>query len=452
MTKRKVLIVDDEPGQRDLLKGLLSKRNYDVLAAGSGEEALEMYHSSFAPVALIDMKMPGMNGIQLLGKLKEINPFIQVIVLTAFGSVETAVEAMRAGALYYITKPVEDIEELILKLEKAADQNQLIVEAQVMKEKLSEIFPDAELIGETKAIKDVRKLMMLVGPKGTTVLVTGESGTGKELVARGIHALSPRREKRLVSINCAAFPENLLESELFGYGKGAFTGADKSKQGRFELADGGTLFLDEIGEMPISMQAKLLRVLEDHKIERLGAVKQIPLDIRLIAATNRNLQALVIEKKFREDLYFRINVLEIKIPPLRERGGDILILAKTFIEKYAKKIGKEIKGLDSPAAKILSTYSWPGNVRELENVIERAIILTQSKHISRDDLTGLSVNMDDKAGSGEIEPMADVEKKYIKRCLEMNEWNIGKSAEQLGFHRNTLSSKIREYGLSEDPQ
>ena len=408
MTKHRVLIVDDESGQRDLLTGLLTKRNYEVVAAGSGEEALELYQSSFAPVALIDMKMPGMNGLQLLGKLKEINPFIQVIVLTAFGSVETAVEAMKAGAFYYITKPVEDIEELILKLEKAAAQNQLIVEAQAMKEKLTEIFPDTELIGESKGIKEVRKLMALVGPKDATVLITGESGTGKELVARGIHAISPRREKRLISINCAAFPENLLESELFGYEKGAFTGADKIKQGRFELADGGTLFLDEIGEMPLSMQAKLLRVLEDHKIERLGAVKQIPLDIRLIAATNRDLKIMVKEKKFREDLYFRLNVVEINIPPLRERRGDILILAKTFIDKYYKKIGKKIRGIDSGAAEILSSYPWPGNVRELENVIERALILTQSNQITKDDLSGLSAISDDSQVTGEITPIAEL--------------------------------------------
>ena len=446
------MIVDDESGQRDLLKGLLSKRNYEVLAASSGEEALKLYHSSFAPVALIDMKMPGMNGIQLLEKLKEINPFIQVIVLTAFGSVETAVEAMKAGAFYYITKPVEDIEELILKLEKAAAQNQLIVEVQAMKEKLNEIFPDTELIGESKGIKEVRKLMALVGPKEATVLITGESGTGKELVARGIHAISPRREKRLISINCAAFPENLLESELFGYEKGAFTGADKIKPGRFELADGGTLFLDEIGEMPMTMQAKLLRVLEDHKIERLGSVKQIPLDIRLIAATNRNLKSMVKEKKFREDLYFRLNVVEINIPPLRERRGDVLILAKIFIDKFSKKIGKEIKGIESAAAQILTAYPWPGNVRELENVIERALILTQSDQITRHDLSGLSAISGDSQDTGEITPLAELEKRHIKKCLELNDWNIGKSAEQLGIHRNTLSSKIKEYGLSEDSQ
>ncbi len=452
MTKQRVMIVDDESGQRELLKGLLSKRNYEVFAAGSGEEAIELYHASFAPVALIDMKMPGMNGIQLLGKLKEINPFIQVIVLTAFGSVETAVEAMKAGAFHYITKPVEDIEELLLKLEKAAAQNQLIVEAQVMKEKLTEIFPDTELIGESKAIKDVRKMMALVGPKDTTVLISGESGTGKELVARGIHALSPRRDKRQVSINCAAFPENLLESELFGYERGAFTGADKTKQGRFELADGGTLFLDEIGEMPFSMQAKLLRVLEDHKIERLGSVKQIPLDIRLIAATNRDLKAMIKEKKFREDLFFRLNVVEISIPPLRERGGDILILAKTFMEKYSRKIGKEMKGIDSHVAKILTTYHWPGNVRELENVIERALILTQSNQISKDDLVGLTAATEEVPNSGEITPIAELEKRHIKRCLELNGWNIGESAEQLGIHRNTLSSKIKEYELLQDSQ
>ncbi len=452
MIHKRVLLVDDEAAQRDLLKGFLSKKSYDVLACSSGEEAVKCYHSSFAPIAIVDMKMPGMNGLQLLGQLKEINPFIQVIVLTAFGSVETAVQAMKAGAFDYLTKPVADLEELLVMLEKAAAQNQLIVEAEVMREKLNDIFPETELIGDSKGIKDVRRLLALVGPKEATVLITGASGTGKELVARGIHALSPRREKRLVSINCAAFPENLLESELFGYEKGAFTGADKIKQGRFELAEGGTLFLDEIGEMPLSMQAKLLRVLEDHMIERLGSVKQIPLDIRVIVATNRDLKVMVKEKMFREDLYFRLNVVEIKLPPLKERGGDILILAKLFIEKYARKIGKELKGIDSAAAQILTAYDWPGNVRELENVIERALILTQSNLITKEDLGGLTATKEESAAYGEIATIAELEKKHIQRYLKLNNWNIGKSAEQLGVHRNTLSSKIKEYKLSPDSQ
>jgi len=446
MVPRKILLVDDEAGQRDLLKGFLSKKNYEVHAASNGEEALEKYHSVFSPVALVDMKMPGMNGLELLTRLRQINPFIQVIVLTAFGSVETAVQAMKAGAFDYLTKPVSDLEELLIKLEKASAQNQLIVEAEVMREKLNEVFPETELLGESKGIKEVRKMISLVGPKDAAVLITGASGTGKELVARGIHALSLRREKRMVSINCAAFPENLLESELFGYEKGAFTGADKIKLGRFELADGGTIFLDEIGEMPLSMQVKLLRVLEDHSIERLGSVKQIPLDIRVIAATNRDLKLMVKEKKFREDLYFRLDVVEINLPPLRERSGDILILAKTFIEKYSRKIGKDISGFDSAAAKLLSNYSWPGNVRELENVIERALILTQSNKITIDDLAGIISPTTDEESSAEIIPMAELEKRHIKRSLESTNWNIGKSAEQLRIHRNTLSSKIKEYG------
>lgn len=447
---KKVLVVDDESGQRELLRGFLTKRNYEVQTAANGEDALKTYYNFFSPVAIIDMKMPGMDGIQLLTKLKEINPFIQVIVLTAFGSVETAVRAMKAGAHDYLTKPVEDLEELILKLEKAAAQNDLIVEAEVMREKLNDVFPDTELIGESKAIKDVRKMISVVGPKDATVLITGASGTGKELVARGIHAVSPRCDKRLVSLNCAAFPENLLESELFGFEKGAFTGANKLKQGRFELADGGTLFLDEIGEMPLSMQVKLLRVLEDHTIERLGSVKPIPLDIRLIAATNRNLKQMCQERKFREDLYFRLNVVDIDLPPLKERGGDILILAKKFIEKYSRKIGKDIDGLDPKAAEILTSYYWPGNVRELENVIERAIILTQSSKINPEDLSSLSQSQTDSRDSAAVQTMAEIEKKYIKRSLESNDWNIGKSAEQLGIHRNTLSSKIKEYKLTQN--
>ncbi len=449
MTRIKILIVDDEKSQRDLLSGFLHKNGFDVTIAENGEDALKKYRSVFSPIAIVDMKMPGMNGLELLVKLKEINPFIQVLVLTAFGSVETAVAAMKAGAVDYLTKPIEELEELILKLKKAADQNRMIVDNKVMSERINEIFPSSEMIGESSEMQKVKELISLVAPQDTTLLITGESGTGKELVARAVHALSPRANKKLVAINCAAFPENLLESELFGYEKGAFTGAGKLKQGRFELADGGTLFLDEIGELPLTMQVKLLRVLEERKIERLGAVNEIDLDIRIIAATNRDLEKMIEEKTLREDLYYRLNVVRLDLPSLADRGGDILLLANKFIDVCKKKVGKEIRGITPEAAEMLTSYSWPGNVRELENIIERAIILTRSDFVDKEALIGISQNSDKKTINSELQTLASLEKKQIEMTLNRLDWSLQKTADSLGIHRNTLRTKIKEYNITQ---
>ncbi len=449
MTKIKILIVDDEKNQRDLLSGFLSKNGFEVTSAENGEDALAKYPSVFSPIAIVDMKMPGMNGLDLLAKLKEINPFIQVIVLTAFGSVETAVSAMKAGAFDYLTKPIEELEELTLKLQKASDQNRLVVDNKVMSERMNEIFPSSEMIGESSQMQKVKELISLVAPQDTTLLITGDSGTGKELVARAVHALSPRANKKLVAINCAAFPENLLESELFGYEKGAFTGAGKLKQGRFELADGGTLFLDEIGELPLTMQVKLLRVLEERKIERLGSVSEIDLDIRIIAATNRDLEKMIQEKTFREDLYYRLNVVRLELPSLANRGGDILLLANRFIETYKKKVGKDIKGFTPSAAEMLTSYSWPGNVRELQNIIERAIILSRSDYLDKDDLGGVSQKGASKANNDSLQTIAIREKNQIETTLNRLDWSLQKTADSLGIHRNTLRSKIKEYNITQ---
>ncbi len=449
MKKTKLLLVDDEAGQRQMLAGFLEKKNFTVRQASSGEEALKIYLSFFSPVAVVDMKMPGMGGIELIGRLRELNPFIQIIVLTAFGSVETAVAAMQEGAYHYQTKPVE-LEELLFNLKKASEHYQLVLDHKLLNETLIEKYGRGEIIGDSPAIKKIIDLINLAAPGDSTVLITGASGTGKELAARALHTLSPRKDSRLVAVNCAAIPENLLESELFGHEKGAFTGADRRKLGRFELADGGTLFLDEIGDMPLTMQAKLLRVLEDKKVERLGSEEAISVDVRLITATNKDVNKMIEEEKFREDLYYRLSVVIVEMPGLKERPGDILILAEKSLKYLSGKLGRKVSGFSPEAASMLVSYGWPGNVRELQNVIERAVVLSREEVITPKELPGLRT---DKEGEmGNPEKIADVEKAHISRILDINGWNIGKSAEVLGIHRNTLRMKIKEYGLSENKE
>ncbi len=444
MNPVKLLIVDDEAAQREMLAGYLAKKNFEIVQAGSGEEALKLYASFLAPLAVVDMKMPGMNGIELIGHLKELNPFVQIIVLTAFGSVETAVDAMKAGACHYQTKPVE-LEELLINLNKAAEQHRMILDNQLLNETVVERFGSGEIIGQSASIKSAIELINLAAPGDTTVLITGPSGTGKELAARALHALSPRKDGRFVPVNCAAIPENLLESELFGHEKGAFTGAIKRRLGKFEIADGGTLFLDEIGDMPPTMQAKLLRVLEDKKVERLGSEDSVTLNVRVIAATNRDLKQWIDEGKFREDLYYRINVVTIDMPPLSNRPGDILLLADKFLKDFSSRLGKKISGFTSPAAAALNSYSWPGNVRELQNVIERAVVLSRGDVIDSKELPGLVSS--DEGPIQNVVKLADLESRHIRLMLEKMDWNLGQTAEILGIHRNTLRSKIKEYGI-----
>ncbi len=444
----RVMIIDDEAAQREMLAGFLKKKGFDVYTAGSGEEALEAYGDFFAPLIVTDMKMPGMDGLQLLARLSEINPAVQVIVLTAYGTVETAVAAMRDGAFGYLTKPV-NLEELHINLNKAAEQNRLISEVDLLRRTMSDLGDFPELIGDSKPMTRVKSLISRVATSDSSVLITGPSGSGKGLVAQTIHHTSPRREEAFIQLNCASLPETLLESELFGHEKGAFTGADRRRAGRFELADGGTIFLDEIGDMPAPMQAKLLRVLEDGSFEPLGSERSKRVDVRVISATNRPLNELVDNGSFRQDLFFRINTVSIDLPPLRDRREDIPVLAEHFLGKSADRMNKKIRGFSESAAARLMMYDWPGNIRELQNVIERAVVLSLDDVIREEDLPGLS-SEDEGDRPVRLVSLAEIEKEHIERVLHTEDWNMQKTAEILGIHRNTLRQKIKEYELKNE--
>ena len=446
--KYRLLVVDDEASQRDLLAGFLTKQGYAVQTADSGERALNLCLEHYFEAALIDLRMPEMDGLELLGKLKQLNPEVQVLMLTAHGSVESAVSAMRAGAFHYVNKPV-DLDELVLTLKSALERHHLLVENRELRTALTDTFGSVGIIAESPAMKEVLSSVSRVAPSPSTVLIRGESGTGKEILARAIHAASGRAVDRFVAVNVAALPETLLASELFGYERGAFTGAVKKRMGRFELADGGTLFLDEIGDLPAAMQVKLLRALEQKKIERLGGEQSFKVDVRLISATHVDLEARIASGAFREDLFYRLNVITLTIPPLRDRREDIVPLVEHFLERQRTRLGKPVRGLTREARDLLFYYAWPGNVRELENVIERACVLCRGDAIDVDDLPQLL--REDKqlppSAAGSPVTLRDLERSHIARILEETGWNFRQAAELLGIHRNTLRMKIREYQL-----
>lgn len=448
--KYRLLIVDDEESQREMLAGFLAKKGYVVKTADSGQKALNLCLESYFEVALLDLRMPEMDGLELLVKLKSLNPEIQVLMLTAHGSVESAVEAMRAGAFHYVNKPV-DLEELLLTLKSATLRHHLLVENRELRTVLSEEFSGAGMIAESPEMKELLSTVARVAPTLSTVLILGESGTGKEMVARAIHRASGRPSEKFIAVNVASLPDTLLASELFGYERGAFTGAVKKRLGRFELAHEGTLFLDEIGDLPASMQVKLLRAIEEKKIERLGGEHSFKVDVRLVSATHVNLEERIERGLFREDLYYRLNVITIKIPALRERKSDIVPLVEHFLEKQRNRLGKDFKGLTGPARDLLFYYSWPGNVRELENVIERACVLCRSDVIDVSDLPSLIRDEKNAQGTGRTAPpsatLRDVEAHHIRQILDQTEWNFKLAAEILGIHRNTLRMKIKEYEI-----
>ncbi|MDL2317281.1 sigma-54 dependent transcriptional regulator [Desulfovibrio sp. OttesenSCG-928-A18] len=384
---KSLLVIDDEPGHRLMVRAVLEDAGWQVFEASSGEEGVELFsaNSQFANVVLVDMRMPGMDGQATLTRLHTINPSLPVILLTAYGTVGTAVEAMKRGAFDYLTKPADN-DELILTLSRAWEYSRLQEENERLRTELSGDAALKPLVGASQPMRKVHDFIRQAGPSEATVLISGESGTGKELIVEALHACSGRAQKPLIKVNCAALPAQLLESELFGYERGAFTGAVKDKPGRFQLASGGTLFLDEIGEIPLDLQAKLLRAIQDRVVEPLGSVRSVPVDVRILAATNRNLRQAVADGIFREDLFFRLNVLEVVSPPLRERLEDLPLLVSHLIALLSDKNRKELRGVSPAFLQQLTLYPWPGNVRELENVLERSLILSRSDILDCDSL------------------------------------------------------------------
>ena len=449
MPSHSILIADDEPAQREALAGFLKKKGYQILVAGNGSQAIDTVHGRAVDLLLTDMRMPGMDGIEVLRRVKEINPEIEVVVMTAFGSVESATEAMKEGATDFITKPV-NLEQLELIVSKALEHKQLLFENTRLRELAGERLDFAGMIGSGAAMEKALNIAARVAPSKATVLICGESGTGKELVAKAIHFGSPRRDGAFVAVNVAALSESLVESELFGHEKGAFTGADRMRAGRFEQADGGTLFIDEVGDIPLQVQVKLLRVLQEHQLERVGGAQPIEIDVRAIAATNRPLDDMVGRGEFREDLYYRLNVVRVELPPLRERRSDIPHLADFFVHRYSDRNDKKVTGFSKEAMDLLIKYDYPGNVRELENMIERAVVLCRGEIIGTVDLPGI-VNPErarSDSGSGSFqERVAAFEINLIRDALEKADNVQTRAAEILGMSERHLRYKLNKYGL-----
>ena len=452
MRAPKVLIVDDEATQQELLAGFLRKRGFEVECAGSVEEAEKIFSERGFDAAVLDLKLPDGDGIELLRALRGIDPDIGAVILTAYASVESAVEGVRAGAQEFMEKPV-NLRKLEDALNRLVERRQMVLENRALMESISLEVP-SEVVAESPQMKKILSVVARVAPTDAPVLITGESGTGKELVARLIHRASDRKNKPFIPINCAAIPETLLESELFGYEPGAFTGARRRQIGKLELAAGGTVFLDEIGDFPGALQAKLLRFLEDGSFYRLGGTQPVNPDVRIISATNRDIEKMVKSGEFREDLYYRLNLIRIHIPPLRERPEDLLALAKIFLQKFARKHKKPVRGFTDSARERLLRYPWYGNVRELKNALERAVILTRREYITEDLLPE-----DEDLSSAkktpqvvDLRPLSEVEREHILRVLRYCGGNRTEAAKILGIHRNTLRNKLKEYGIGEEDE
>ena len=452
MPKGRILVVDDEESMGKFMQIMLQKEGYEVTPTASGSEALKALKQKDFDLVIADLMMPEMNGLKLLSEVKQYDSEIDVIVMTAFASVDTAIEALKKGALDYVTKPFK-VDEIKLAISKSFEQKQLKAENQELKRKLKQEFSLDAFVGNSEEIVKIKQLVEKIAQTDSTVLLLGESGTGKELIARAIHSYSPRANRTFVSINCAALPETLLESELFGHAKGSFTGAIKDKEGLFKVAEGGSFFLDEIGETSLSIQVKLLRVLEQKEVTPVGETKPTPVDVRLVAATNQDLEQKVKASQFRPDLFYRLNVLPLRIPPLRERKDDIPILCAHFLKRHFQKLNLKEKSLSPEALVLLSTYHWPGNVRELENTLERAIILSNGNRINPSDLpvhiSAAKVEPFVREQTPNHPTLEELEKAYIFWVLTQNEWNKSKVAQILGIDTSTLYRKIEKYELKE---
>ncbi len=455
MAKERILVVDDEHNARSALRLILGEEGYEIAEAADGESALATL-DEFAPaVVLADVRMPKMDGLTLLRTAKERGSDAIFIMMTAFGTVETAVEAMRAGAENYLTKPL-DVNSVLVFLAKALEKRKLLRESQALRERVRERYKLSGMVGEAPELQAVYQVVKQAAPTKATVLILGESGTGKELIAQAVHEESDRANKPFIKVSCAALSETLLESELFGHEKGSFTGATGRREGRFELADGGTLFLDEIGEIAPSTQVKLLRALQTREFERVGGTQTVKVDVRLVAATNRDLNAEVKAGRFREDLFYRLNVVAVTLPPMRRRKGDIPALVSHFVEKYAANYGKEVKGLAPGTLNALLAYDWPGNVRELENAVERAVVLCKGRELTADDLPP-TLQGPRPAGrdASSLIPgatMAEIEREAILRTMELVGGSTAKASEMLGISIRKIQYRLKEYSGEIPPQ
>jgi two-component system response regulator HydG len=451
--KPKILIVDDEPGHRTMLRAVLTQEGYAVAEAPDGRDAVQAVEKEAFDLILMDIRMTAMDGIEALTEIRKISPLVPVLIMTAYASVKTAVEALKAGAFDYLTKPL-DSDELKLLIDKALEHYRLQTENLALKERLGDRFDFSRIIGSSPKMKALLDTLAMVAPTDATVLLTGESGTGKEVIANAIHHNSPRAGGPFIKVACAALPETLLESELFGHEKGSFTGAIARREGRFQLAHRGTIFLDEVGEMGPALQTKLLRVLQERSFEPLGSARTVTVDIRIIAATNRTLPTEVKEGRFREDLYYRLNVIPLLIPPLRERKEDLPLLANHFLAIFREKNRKPIRAISGKALDLLVRYDWPGNIRELENVIERAVIMSRDEVLVPADLpVQLQMLSAEPAAAGLALPagisIAALERELIIKTLADTGGNRTRTAEILGINRRTLQNKLKQYALDD---